>query len=171
MARGASAASSERIPQANKQARIDSRVEEWASTTRARTHERSTLLKMRGGRVDSLCLEASMGTSSQNSEPRPCSLTTPICPFMSLANCAQMASPRPVPPYLRVVDTSTCANFSNKEPSLSEGMPIPVSRTERRSRMLSPARDSSETRTSTPPSWVNLMALPKRFSRIWRSRA
>ena len=37
--------------------------------------------------------------------------------------------PSPVPPYLRVVDLSTCSNSAKMVPSLSLGIPIPVSTT------------------------------------------
>ena len=40
-----------------------------------------------------------------------------------------MARPRPVPPYLRVVDESACENDWNRRPIASSDRPIPVSRT------------------------------------------
>ena len=40
-----------------------------------------------------------------------------------------MASPSPVPPYLRVVEVSAWLNASNSLPCCSGAMPMPVSRT------------------------------------------
>ena len=44
--------------------------------------------------------------------PRPDSLSTQMRPPISSTSCGEMASPRPVPPYLRVVELSACANAS-----------------------------------------------------------
>ena len=38
-----------------------------------------------------------------------------------------MVSPKPVPPYLRVVDSSACTNGEKSAPARSFGIPIPVS--------------------------------------------
>ncbi len=45
----------------------------------------------------------------------------------------EIARPRPVPPYLRVVDASACVKALKMVANLSSGMPIPVSLTEKRS--------------------------------------
>jgi len=47
-----------------------------------------------------------------------------ILPCINLISFSEMASPRPVPPYLRVVDVSTCENALNSRFNLSAGMPI-----------------------------------------------
>ena len=44
--------------------------------------------------------------------PWPISLSTQMRPFISSTSRRQMARPRPVPPYLRVVDPSACRNAS-----------------------------------------------------------
>ena len=46
-------------------------------------------------------------------EPLPSSLITEIWPPISWASSRQIARPRPVPPYWRVVDESAWVNFSN----------------------------------------------------------
>src|SRR2546430_12707623 len=43
---------------------------------------------------------------NQNAEPLPRVLSTPIWPPIISTNCLEIARPRPVPPYLRVVDPS-----------------------------------------------------------------
>ena len=48
---------------------------------------------------------------TQNRLPLPSSLSTPNSPIKP-TSCLKMASPAPVPPYTRVVDTSACVNFS-----------------------------------------------------------
>src|SRR5262245_49012435 len=49
-------------------------------------------------------------TENQKQLPLPGLLCTPIEPPIRSINCWQMASPRPVPPYLRVVEESACVN-------------------------------------------------------------
>ena len=44
-----------------------------------------------------------------------------------------MVSPRPVPPYLRVIDVSSCSNARKIFACFSGGMPMPVSVTAKRS--------------------------------------
>ena len=50
----------------------------------------------------------------------------------------QIVSPRPVPPYLRVVEPSACVNGWNIRAACSGVMPMPVSRTENSSLTFSP---------------------------------
>ena len=45
---------------------------------------------------------------NQNVLPLPNSLSTPTSPPIRLANCFDMASPKPVPPNLREVEVSAC---------------------------------------------------------------
>ena len=78
-----------------------------------------------------------------------------------------MASPKPVPPYFRVVKESAWLKELNMRPRTSSDIPIPVSMTSNRSKPSSPA---VRTRTITSPESVNLMALPTKLMRIWRSR-
>ena len=67
---------------------------------------------------------------NQNVEPSPTVLRIPISPPINLVRRLQMERPRPVPPYSRVVEVSTCVNFSKMVSILSAGIPIPVSVTE-----------------------------------------
>ncbi|CDW86768.1 UNKNOWN [Stylonychia lemnae] len=60
-------------------------------------------------------------------------LLTPISPCKSATSCLQIASPRPVPPYLRVVERSAWAKDSNTFATASTDMPMPVSLTSKRS--------------------------------------
>ena len=50
---------------------------------------------------------------NQNRLPRSGSLSTPISPPNSSTNCLEIASPSPVPPYLRVLEVSAWVNLSN----------------------------------------------------------
>ena len=84
-----------------------------------------------------------------------------------------MGSPSPVPPYCLAEKSSTCMNLSKSDGILSGGMPMPVSRTEKRSGTVpSPRswRSTRETSTRTSPSRVNLIALPARLTSICRRR-
>ena len=80
-----------------------------------------------------------------------------------------IARPRPVPPYLRVVDASTCVKSWNSLPICSGGHadagvadaevdPLPVRRAWRR-----------ETSSATVPFSVNLPALLSRLNSTWRT--
>ena len=109
---------------------------------------------------------SSAGTSSLLSrgmvtvkvEPSPSTLLTSIVPPSKCASFLVMESPRPVPPYLRVLEPSTCRNSSKMYCRAWEGIPIPVSETA----ILS--RESSNTAESfTSPSSVNLSALLRRL--------
>ena len=64
---------------------------------------------------------------NQKQEPSPSWLVTPISPSMASTRPLQMARPRPVPPNLRVVESSIWENRWNRLPSWSAGMPGPVS--------------------------------------------
>ena len=69
--------------------------------------------------------------------PRPGSLSTVSCPSMSAISRAAMVRPRPVPPYFRVVDVSSCSKARKIAACFSRGTPMPVSRTEKRSQASS----------------------------------
>ena len=47
---------------------------------------------------------------NQNVDPAPTTLRKPISPPISSTSRLEIARPRPVPPYLRVVDPSACVN-------------------------------------------------------------
>ena len=91
---------------------------------------------------------------------------------MSCVSSRQMASPSPLPPKRRLVDSSAWVNGSKILPMVAASIPMPVSPTEistlARSAVVA-ARTSA--RTSTSPRAVNLTALPIRFIRICRTRS
>lgn len=102
---------------------------------------------------------------NQNVVPSSSALLTPMVPPISSQSCRAMASPRPVPPCLRVIEASTCENDSKSRSRLSAGMPMPVSRTSSRSVTVFSLWASRVTLTSTCPRLVNLTALLARFIR------
>ena len=59
--------------------------------------------------VGSALAAVSQRMVNQNVEPQPGLLKTPISPPIRCASSLQMASPSPVPPYLRAVEVSACA--------------------------------------------------------------
>ena len=69
---------------------------------------------------------------NQKVEPWPSRLLTPIVPPISSTSCLQIASPSPVPPYLRVVEASAWVKGGNSGAIWSCRMPIPVSVTVKR---------------------------------------
>lgn len=54
---------------------------------------------------------------NQNREPWPGSLSTPTRPPIISMSCFEIARPRPVPPYLRVMEPSTCTKGWNRRVS------------------------------------------------------
>src|SRR5262249_12556606 len=76
--------------------------------------------------------------------------------------------PRPVPPYFRVVDASTCSNGAKRVSSRSAGMPMPVSATEKRTAADEASLRSSSARIATVPRLVNFTPLPPRLTRTCR---
>ena len=67
------------------------------------------------------------GRRTVNVEPRPSSLVRWMSPPIICAKRRLIASPRPVPPYLRVVEGSACVNDWNSRRCCSGVMPMPVS--------------------------------------------
>src|SRR5690348_4944763 len=65
--------------------------------------------------------------------PFPTTLVTEISPPCNSTRRLTIERPRPVPPYFRVVEESACAKLEKMTPSLSLGIPMPVSLTEKRS--------------------------------------
>ena len=72
-----------------------------------------------------------VGIRTRNFEPTPTVLETSMSPPMAVTIRRQMANPNPVPPNFRVVDWSACEKTSKIVESLSSGIPIPVSSTDR----------------------------------------
>ena len=89
---------------------------------------------------------------------------------MAPTSWLEIASPRPVPPYLRVVELSAWVKASKMLACLSAAMPMPSSDTSKPS--TTPWAELSCTRTlrDTSPRGVNLIALPIRLVSTWRSR-
>ncbi len=98
-----------------------------------------------------------------------------------------MDSPRPVPPYLRLVVPSACLNASKITRILLAAMPIPVSLTEKAissasGSVIEPASSNcsrmacgtssraGRMTSSTAPESVNFTALDSRLRSTWRSR-
>ena len=75
--------------------------------------------------------------------PRPGSLSTVILPPIRATSRAAMVRPRPVPPYLRVVEVSSCSKARKIVSCLSGGMPMPVSRTVNRRPTLAARRPAT----------------------------
>ncbi|GBU27702.1 hypothetical protein R84B8_01241 [Treponema sp. R8-4-B8] len=97
-------------------------------------------------------------------EPFPNSDSIHIEPPISSTMFLEIASPSPVPPYLRVVLDSACANDLKSFACCSGLMPIPVSLTEtcRVQRSLPiPARRT--VRDMEPFSGVNFIAFPSKL--------
>ena len=111
------------------------------------------------------------GTVNQKVLPAPGSLSTPISPPIAATSWREMASPSPVPPYLRVVEESACEKVSKIRVASSSATPIPVSDTSKRTTSRSASRSASHARTTTSPSAVNFTALPARLNNTWRIRA
>ena len=106
-------------------------------------------------------------TGASKVKRRPCGSTVSavIEPPIRVASSPQIDSPRPVPPYRRVVEASAWTNFLNRVGSCAGVTPGPVSSTTN----LSPP-SLQEALTRTWPSSVNLTALEIRLARIWHRR-
>ena len=61
-----------------------------------------------GSTADGIAVTGGISKTAVNQkvEPSPSWLSSPILPPILSTSCLEMANPRPVPPYLRVVDTS-----------------------------------------------------------------
>ncbi|MNC86319.1 hypothetical protein D3C83_19710 [compost metagenome] len=82
----------------------------------------------------------------------------------------QIVSPSPVPPYLRVIEPSAWENGWNIRADCSGVMPMPVSRMENSSLIISAWRSATATFTCTSPCSVNLTELLTRLVRTWPTR-
>ena len=80
------------------------------------------------------------GSVNQNVLPCAGELRTPIEPPINSTSCLAMHSPRPEPPYLRVVVASPCVKGANRRAQAAGSMPIPVSLTVTRTSSSQPAR-------------------------------
>ena len=107
------------------------------------------------------------GSSSlnQNVEPLPSSLSIPSEPPISSVSCLEIARPKPVPPYFRVVDESAWVNFSKRVGIARSGIPTPVSSTDIRRSAFPLVLPIDSTETSVWPSVVNWIAFPTKLLR------
>lgn len=81
-----------------------------------------------------------------------------------------MASPKPVPPNLRVVEASTWIKGENSFSRSSGTIPNPVSVIANRIVAVVAVSDHNSALTTTSPWLVNLIALPIKFIKICRKR-
>ena len=94
--------------------------------------------------------------------PTSFSLSTSIVPFISSTMLFVIGMPRPVEPYLLVVELSSCENGSKMFGRYSLLMPMPVSfMVNRRVDFPSSFATSSTIKVTVPPSGVNLTAFPR----------
>src|SRR5262249_47870667 len=100
-----------------------------------------------------------IGSVTRKVAPCPSCDSTSIEPPCISTMRFEIASPRPVPPFFRVLELSTCWNSSKILPWSSAAMPGPVSRT-----VSTKCRSTAIAPIATSPSSVNLTALPTRFS-------
>ncbi len=119
------------------------------------------------------CWRISNGAARKKVLPLPTSLVQPMRPPINSTRPLLMANPRPVPPYLRVVEESACVKRSKIISVLSAAIPIPVSTTLNRSQappLHARQAGSGSTRKVTEPRSVNFSAFPTRLIRICRRR-
>ena len=117
-----------------------------------------------------LSRRSASGTSTTNSAPFWSSLCTVMAPPISAASRPQIASPRPVPPNLLVVEESAWLNGRKIPCCLSSGIPIPESFTESMSASPPGGQGFRLSVTTTSPLAVNFRALLTRLARICRKR-
>ena len=119
------------------------------------------------GRARSACVKWKV-------EPVPGpALSTHIVPPISSASRLLMASPSPVPPYLRVVALSAWLNDWNSRlmpASAQADAGVAHREVQQAAFDRSARRLAARTVSTTSPASVNLTALLSRFSSTWRSR-
>ena len=98
--------------------------------------------------------------------PLPDSLSIQISPPIIFTRRLLMVSPKPVPPYLRVVEVSAWEKAWNSLACCSGVMPMPVSRTENCRVTLSSDLFDILVVTTISPFSVNFIALFPRLTRI-----
>ena len=97
--------------------------------------------------------------------PTPAWLSTHRWPSIISAKLCEIVRPRPVPPYRRVEEESACEKASKIDFCLSAGIPIPLSKTEKRNSAVSGLASRRLTTIPISPLFVNLIALSSKFSR------
>ncbi len=117
--------------------RISLRFVSLSSTTSTRCSSAGKGSGLRAGRWPGLscggdshsarCCKGPVAISQMKVVPWPSWLTTRTEPPSCSANRRLIERPRPVPPYLRVIEESACVKGSKIDSSWSEAMPMPVS--------------------------------------------
>ena len=131
---------------------------------------RSPLRSLAGGSAAGIGASGSC-SSNQNVEPAPGVLSTPIRPPISSTRRLEIARPRPVPPYWRVVEASAWVNSVNSRARVCLARCRCRCRPPRSAAAASvSSRRAGHLDQRPRPRSVNLMALPTRLSRIWRRR-
>lgn len=102
--------------------------------------------------------------------PSPGVLLAEMVPPIISTSFFEMESPRPVPPWVLVVDFSAWLNELNNFGSLSDGIPMPESQTENSSCTILSVFSNCFTDNTMLPVSVNFTAFPSRLIRIWRKR-
>ncbi|MNG74491.1 hypothetical protein D3C79_329720 [compost metagenome] len=110
-------------------------------------------------------------TLNENVLPLPAWESTAIVPPISSTRRLQMARPRPVPPYWRVVELSAWAKAWKSRPDCSGVMPMPVSCTRTWSCILPPVRPRLRITMVTWPCSVNFTALLTKLRTICPRRS
>ena len=109
---------------------------------------------------------------NQNVEPTPTSLSHADGPAHQLGELREMIRPRPVPPYLRVVEESTCVKeWNRRSRRLGRDADAGVAtskRTDARPILVRPP--GSRPVSTISPSSVNFTALLSRLRSTWRRR-
>src|SRR5262249_6821200 len=113
----------------------------------------------------------SNGTWNQKLAPCPGALTSPITPPIRSTRLLEIASPNPVPPYLRVIEPAPWVNGENRRDCTSCGIPAPSSLTSNRSVAPPASSEAFEKLTVIRPASENLTAFPIKLTRTWRTRA
>ena len=117
--------------------RAEQRLEQFPAGVVVLDDEHRTLAHARrrlGARTGGVRRRATRSVAVKvNVVPTPGALSNARSPPISRASRRLIASPSPVPPYLRDVELSACVNAPNSRPCCSGGMPMPVSRTLMRS--------------------------------------
>ena len=108
-------------------------------------------------------------TVASKVEPWPGVERQVMVPPINAAREREMVSPRPAPPYCRVMESSPCSKRLKSRAPRSGVNPQPVSLT-RKVTCVASSSSSAMTSSLTSPASVNLTALLSRLARIWRTR-
>ena len=102
------------------------------------------------GALGSCLSTAECGSTTVNVLPTSGVLVTSIVPPIRSTSCLLRARPRPVPPYLRVIDGSAWLNDSNTLPRCSSLIPMPESSITNVTRVTTSGRAGAARRRAGP---------------------